>query len=307
MPHRSPNLVAIAPSSERIASSERTVSWKVLPAREVVRAWSVLLSWGIAALALAPRSVHAQGAAELRELARLPAEVTAAVDRGVPERELGAAVRGMAEAGVPTRDILRTVTAVRPGSGDGDSGIGRLVRSLVDRGLRGEALAAGIHRELRARGIPAGGNRAGGPPPVARRRIPPHAGRGAGARGRDEERAADRDEEDRDGERAGGRAGPGSGPGRREPGTRGPGEGGGRGPEIETRTGSPLPARELGELGARIARSPERADRLLDQAGLTRAGFRAAVLETSARPDQSRPYAEGFRSRLERTEEGRPR
>ena len=55
-----------------------------------------------------------------------------------------------------------------------------------------------------------------------------------------------------------------------------------------------LTAAELGRLGAELDQEPERAEEILDEAGLTWEQFEAAVREVSADTEEARRYAEAF-------------
>jgi hypothetical protein len=52
---------------------------------------------------------------------------------------------------------------------------------------------------------------------------------------------------------------------------------------------------ELGELGAQIRKTPDRADALLSQHGLTKESFEAQIRKITENPDESKRYAEAYR------------
>jgi hypothetical protein len=52
---------------------------------------------------------------------------------------------------------------------------------------------------------------------------------------------------------------------------------------------------ELGELGAQIRKTPDRADALLGQHGLTKESFEAQIRKITESPDASKRYAEAYR------------
>jgi len=52
---------------------------------------------------------------------------------------------------------------------------------------------------------------------------------------------------------------------------------------------------ELGELGAQIRKTPDRADALLNQHGLTKESFEAQIRKITEDPDASKRYAEAYR------------
>lgn len=96
-----------------------------------------------------------------------------------------------------------------------EEGVGGFVQTMLDRGVRGRALAEAIHEELNRRGIPAGPQgRRGGPPPAARDFAP-----GLQDLGMEPEEI----------ERARGPVGPAAGRDRGRPDQAGPPEGRGRG------------------------------------------------------------------------------
>lgn len=67
-----------------------------------------------------------------------------------------------------------------------------------------------------------------------------------------------------------------------------------RGPRIHG-----LTPEQLGQLGARIHHKPERADRYLKEADLTRDQFEAAVREVSSESDLAHRYRRAFDRTLE--------
>jgi hypothetical protein len=56
-----------------------------------------------------------------------------------------------------------------------------------------------------------------------------------------------------------------------------------------------LTPEELGELGAQIRKSPDRASDLLTQHGLTAKSFEAQIRKTTENPDASKRYAAAYR------------
>lgn len=52
---------------------------------------------------------------------------------------------------------------------------------------------------------------------------------------------------------------------------------------------------QLGELGAKIQKEPDQADKYLSEHGLTRDTFEAAIRKVTEDPDASKRYAEAFR------------
>ena len=52
---------------------------------------------------------------------------------------------------------------------------------------------------------------------------------------------------------------------------------------------------QLGELGAQIGKTPDRADALLTQHGLTKESFEAQIRKITENPDASKRYAEAYR------------
>ena len=55
-----------------------------------------------------------------------------------------------------------------------------------------------------------------------------------------------------------------------------------------------LSAEELGRLGAQLDQEPERAEAILEEAGVTWEEFEAAVREVSADAEEARSYSEAF-------------
>lgn len=68
---------------------------------------------------------------------------------------------------------------------------------------------------------------------------------------------------------------------------------GDRGVEVDG-AAAELSAAELGRLGAHLDQEPERAEELLDEAGLTWEDFEAAVRRVSADTGEARRYAKAF-------------
>ena len=56
-----------------------------------------------------------------------------------------------------------------------------------------------------------------------------------------------------------------------------------------------LTPEQLGELGAQIRKSPDRAQELLGQHGLTEATFEAQIRKVTENPDASKRYAEAYK------------
>ena len=52
---------------------------------------------------------------------------------------------------------------------------------------------------------------------------------------------------------------------------------------------------QLGELGAQIGKTPDRANDLLSQHGLTKESFEAQIRKITENPDASKRYAEAYR------------
>ncbi|MFP5246168.1 MAG: hypothetical protein ACLGH0_05695 [Thermoanaerobaculia bacterium] len=52
---------------------------------------------------------------------------------------------------------------------------------------------------------------------------------------------------------------------------------------------------QLGELGAQIRKTPDRAEALLTQHGLTKESFEAQIRKITENPDASKRYAEAYR------------
>ncbi|MGH9341527.1 MAG: hypothetical protein ACRD1R_18570 [Acidobacteriota bacterium] len=122
-------------------------------------------------------TVQAQSSHDLRQLVQMPIATAKAAEasasKGEIERIAEALNRGRV-APVDFNQIMRSAVHARRAGGDVTS-IGEYTESRVEEGLRGRALAESIHAKLRSLGIPAGGWRGEGPPPVAREFIPPFA------------------------------------------------------------------------------------------------------------------------------------
>lgn len=56
-----------------------------------------------------------------------------------------------------------------------------------------------------------------------------------------------------------------------------------------------LTPEQLGELGAQIGKTPDRADALLSQHGLTKESFEAQIRKITENPDASKRYADAYR------------
>lgn len=113
----------------------------------------------LTAIALAfPPALSAQDGALLervRAALELPVLGTEARESGVPDERVSTTIRDIFRSGVPAADASRIldqeVRTVREG-GSTDN-FGSYVRSQVDAGLRGRALADAIHREHARRGM----------------------------------------------------------------------------------------------------------------------------------------------------------
>jgi hypothetical protein len=71
-------------------------------------------------------------------------------------------------------------------------------------------------------------------------------------------------------------------------------------PDAQPRTEAVQTAHEmtpeqLGELGAQIRKTPDQADALLSQHGLTKESFEAQIRKITENPDASKRYAEAYR------------
>src|SRR6185436_1642849 len=66
-------------------------------------------------------------------------------------------------------------------------------------------------------------------------------------------------------------------------------------PEAVTQNAPELTPEQLGELGAQIKKTPDRAGDLLAQHGLTEATFEAQIRKVTENPDASKRYAEAYR------------
>lgn len=113
----------------------------------------------LTAIALAfPPALSAQDGSLLervRAALELPVLGTEAREWGIPDERVSTTIRDIFRSGVPAADASRIldqeVRTVREG-GSKDN-FGSYVRSQVDAGLRGRALADAIHREHARRGM----------------------------------------------------------------------------------------------------------------------------------------------------------
>lgn len=71
-------------------------------------------------------------------------------------------------------------------------------------------------------------------------------------------------------------------------------------------TDAGLTAAELGELGGQIYVEPDRAEELLDEAGLTAEQFDARIREVSSDPEVAREYTEAFDAVVDRSATSEP-
>lgn len=67
-----------------------------------------------------------------------------------------------------------------------------------------------------------------------------------------------------------------------------------------------LTAAELGELGGQIYVEPDRAEELLDEAGLTAGEFEVRIREVSSDPDVAREYTGAFDAVVDRSATSEP-
>jgi len=65
--------------------------------------------------------------------------------------------------------------------------------------------------------------------------------------------------------------------------------------EQAARSGPDLTPEQLGELGAQIQKSPDRAGELLSSHGLTEQTFEAKIRKVTENPDESKRYAAAYR------------
>lgn len=109
---------------------------------------------------------------DLDLIVEMPLATAYSFDAGVPEDELVLLTRSLIDAVVPPRQFIEVVTLApvayrvervelggdRPARrGIEGPGLGVFVQTQHARGLQGTDLARAIHRELRRRGVPAGG------------------------------------------------------------------------------------------------------------------------------------------------------
>ncbi|HEU4888582.1 MAG TPA: hypothetical protein VFV49_11890, partial [Thermoanaerobaculia bacterium] len=67
-------------------------------------------------------------------------------------------------------------------------------------------------------------------------------------------------------------------------------------PEVKAAQASQeLTPEQLGELGAQIGKTPDRAEALLSQHGMTKESFEAQIRKITENPDASKRYAEAYR------------
>ncbi len=62
-----------------------------------------------------------------------------------------------------------------------------------------------------------------------------------------------------------------------------------------TQTAHEMTPEQLGELGAQIGKTPDRANDLLSQHGLTKETFEAQIRKITENPDASKRYADAYR------------
>ncbi|HVT03070.1 MAG TPA: hypothetical protein VHL58_06790 [Thermoanaerobaculia bacterium] len=62
-----------------------------------------------------------------------------------------------------------------------------------------------------------------------------------------------------------------------------------------SQTSARLSPEELGELGAKITKSPKHAEEMLSGAGLTESSFETAIRKVAADPEASKRYAAAFK------------
>lgn len=145
---------------------------------------------------------------DLEHLVQMPVAVDKAVETGVSENVVRRMSRSLNRQRSSPREFNQSVQTATVGinrSTDRDN-MGSYVVNQIDQGKKGRGLSDSIHERLREQGIPAGGWKGDGPPPVAKNYIPEHArgrGRGrpenAGRRGQGRGNNPDReDREDRD-------------------------------------------------------------------------------------------------------------
>ena len=65
--------------------------------------------------------------------------------------------------------------------------------------------------------------------------------------------------------------------------------------QASVQTARELTPEQLGELGAQIRKTPDRANELLSNHGLTQQSFEAQIRKVTENPDASKRYAEAYR------------
>lgn len=66
-------------------------------------------------------------------------------------------------------------------------------------------------------------------------------------------------------------------------------------PAAAAQASQELTPEQLGELGAQIGKTPDRAEALLSQHGLTKESFEAQIRKITENPDASKRYADAYR------------
>ncbi len=66
-------------------------------------------------------------------------------------------------------------------------------------------------------------------------------------------------------------------------------------PTTQAASATPLTPEELGELGAKIRKTPDRAGELLRERGLTEKTFETQIRKVTEDPDASKRYAEAYK------------
>lgn len=124
-------------------------------------------------------TVHAQtqGADErLSQLTQKPVAVDKLVEATGDADVVQDLARSLNEGEVDPSNFNETMSgAAQTGNREGVSNMGSFVNGQVENGLKGQELANSIHKQLNQLGIPAGGNNAQGPPPIAKQFIPEKA------------------------------------------------------------------------------------------------------------------------------------
>lgn len=259
-----------------------------------------MLGAGAVFLLYANQNVYSKQ--NLRHMVQMPVAVNKVVSAGAPAENVHSLARRMLESQVSPEDFHRILRTGAAGmrTAEETSKIGSFVVQQLKNGNTGQPLAKALHNHLRSLGIPAGGWKQKGPPPIAKTFIPAFAQRRLGQQ--EEEGgppAAIRNHLPGPAQNAGNRSDRDDRlEERRERIREEREEAAERAREALEEVDLPVSVKKLGQIAARVYQNPKRVDRILSKSNLSHSQFEQAVHTMISHPELARKYHQGFQSRM---------